>query len=165
MFARANNWCFSTVRCDEPTPPENGRLLSVTQRTEGSAITFMCNDGFQPTGERMAICSANGTWIPDPEHHECIIVNCTVPEEPSNGTIVYVVDGVTVNYEKLNETVEETTVLTYQCDSGLSLTGPNTITCTNAGVWSIDPREIMCVAPPTTTTTSEPGTHVKFCCK
>ncbi len=82
-----------------------------------------------------------------------IPVNCTVPEEPSNGTIVYVVDGVTVNYERLNETVEETTVLTYQCDSGLSLTGPNTITCTNAGVWSTDPREIMCVTP--TTTTSE----------
>ena len=60
---------------------------------------------------------------------------------------MYVVDGVTVNYERLNETVEETTVLTYQCDSGLSLTGPNTITCTNAGVWSTDPREIMCVAP------------------
>ena len=74
-------------------------------------------------------------------------VNCTVPEEPSGGTIVYMVDGVTVNYEKLNETVEETTVLTYQCDSGLSLTGPNTITCTNTGVWSIDPREMMCVAP------------------
>ncbi len=59
---------------------------------------------------------------------------------------MYVVDGVTVNYERLNETVEETTVLTYQCDCGLSLTGPNTITCTNAGVWSTDPREIMCVA-------------------
>ncbi len=59
---------------------------------------------------------------------------------------MYVVDGVTVNYERLNETVEETTVLTYQCDCGLSLTGPNTITCTNAGVWSTDPREITCVA-------------------
>ena len=77
-------------------------------------------------------------------------VNCTVPEEPSGGTIVYMVDGVTVNYERLNETVEETTVLTYHCDSGLSLTGPNTITCTNAGVWVTDPREIMCVASTTT---------------
>ena len=92
--------------------------------------------------------------------HFIILVNCTVPEEPSNGTIVYVVDGVTVNYERLNETVEETTVLTYQCDSGLSLTGPNTITCTNAGVWSTDPREIMCVQIATITTISEPGAHM-----
>ncbi len=79
-----------------------------------------------------------------------IPVNCTVPEEPSNGTIVYMVDGVTVNYERLNETVEETTVLTYQCDRGLSLTESNTITCTNAGMWSTDPREIMCITPTTT---------------
>ncbi len=64
-------------------------------------------------------------------------VNCTVPDEPVNGTIV--------GYDMLNETLVEGTVLTYECDNNLSLTGPNTITCTNAGVWSTDPREIMCV--------------------
>ncbi len=69
-----------------------------------------------------------------------ISVNCTLPAEPFNGTIV--------NYERLNETVLEGTVLTYQCDNGLSLTEPDTITCTNAGVWSIKPDAIMCV--PTT---------------
>ncbi len=50
-----------------------------------------------------------------------------------------------MGYERLNETVLEGTVLTYQCDNGLSLTGPNTITCTNAGVWSTEPEAIMCV--------------------
>ena len=45
----------------------------------------------------------------------------------------------------MNETVLEGTVLTYQWDNGLSLTGPNNITCTNAGVWSTDPEAIMCV--------------------
>ncbi len=47
----------------------------------------------------------------------------------------------------LNETLVEGTMLTYECDDGLtlSLAGPNTITCTNAGVWSTDPRDIMCV--------------------
>ncbi len=68
---------------------------------------------------------------------------------------MYVVDGVTVNYERLNETVEETTVLTYLCDCGLSLTGPNTITCTNAGVWNTDPREIMCLQTVKTESISE----------
>ncbi len=63
-------------------------------------------------------------------------VNCSLPEEPSNGITI-------VGYEMLNETVLEGTVLTYQCDNGLS---PNTITCTNAGVWSTDPETIsMCV--------------------
>ncbi len=53
-----------------------------------------------------------------------------------------------MDYERLNETVLEGTVLTYQCDNGLSLTGPNTmITCTNAGDWSTEPAEaIMCVS-------------------
>ena len=68
---------------------------------------------------------------------------------------MYVVDDVTVNYERLNKTVEETTVLTYQCDSGFSLTGPNTISCTNAGVWSTDPQKIMCVQILTTAETGE----------
>ena len=63
-----------------------------------------------------------------------IIVNCTVPAELCNGAI-----------ERLNETVLEGTVLTYQCDNGLSLTRLNTITCTNAGVWSTEPEEIKCV--------------------
>ncbi len=74
-------------------------------------------------------------------------VNCTVPAVPSNTTIVPSVDGTVVGYERLNETVLEGTVLTYQCDSVLSLTGPNNITCTNAGVWSTEPDTIMCVPP------------------
>ena len=67
------------------------------------------------------------------------IVNCSLPEEPSNGAIV--------DYERLNETVLEGTVLSYQCDNGLSLTGPNNITCTNAAVWSTEPEAIICVSP------------------
>ncbi len=65
------------------------------------------------------------------------IANCSLPLELCNGA--------TVDYERLNETVLEGTVLTYQWDNGLSLTGPNNITCTNAGVWSTDPEAIMCV--------------------
>ena len=68
-------------------------------------------------------------------------VNCSLPKEPSNGTIV--------DYERLNEIVLEGAVLTYRCDNGLSLTGPNTITCTNAGVWSTEPETIMCGSAPT----------------
>ncbi len=74
------------------------------------------------------------------------IVNCTVPDDQSNnGSIVSVHGGWCYIYEGLNETLVEGTVLTYECDNNLSLTGPNTITCTNAGVWSTDPQEIMCV--------------------
>ncbi len=75
-------------------------------------------------------------------------VNCSLPKKPSNGIII-------VDYVLLNETVLEGTVLTYQCDNGLSLTGPNNVTCTNAGVWSTEPEAIMCVSP-----TEGEGNHV-----
>ncbi len=71
-------------------------------------------------------------------HCHLIIVNCSLPKEPSNYATI-------VDYEMLNKTVLEGTVLTYQCDNGLSLAGPNNITCTNAGVWSAEPDTIMCV--------------------
>ncbi len=67
------------------------------------------------------------------------IVHCSLPPELCNGAIV--------GYGRLNKTVLEGTVLTYQCDNGRELTGPNTITCTNDGVWSTEPEAIMCVSP------------------
>ncbi len=50
-----------------------------------------------------------------------------------------------MDYDRLNETVLKGTVLTYQCDNEFSLTGPNNIMCTNAGLWSIEPEAIKCV--------------------
>ena len=66
--------------------------------------------------------------------------SCTVPVEPTNGTITAtLVDGTTVDYDSLNETVLEGTVLTYQCDNGLTLFGSVNITCMGDGEWSSDP--------------------------
>ncbi len=71
-------------------------------------------------------------------HFTTVTVNCFLPKELSNDIII-------VDSELLNETVLEGTVLTYQCDNRLSLTGPNNVTCTNIGVWSTEPEAIMCV--------------------
>ena len=54
---------------------------------------------------------------------------------------------VAVDYDMLNESLVEGTVLTYDCDNDndrLTLTG-NIITCTSDGTWSTDPREILCL--------------------
>ncbi len=51
------------------------------------------------------------------------------------------VDGTTVDYDSLNEIVLEGTVLTYQCDNGLTLSGPTDIICLDHdGVWSVHPE-------------------------
>ena len=73
--------------------------------------------------------------------HIAPIVECVTPKSPIYGSIL--------DYERLNRTVVEGRVLTYQCDSGLSLTGPTNITCGNDGQWSIDPITLTCVTPTT----------------
>ena len=71
--------------------------------------------------------------------------NCTVPAEPTNGTITAtLVDGTTVDYDSLNNTVLEGTVLTYQCDNELTLFGSVNITCMGDGEWSSDPDLVEC---------------------
>ncbi|XP_064401906.1 uncharacterized protein LOC135347787 isoform X1 [Halichondria panicea] len=134
------------VTCLVPVAPSMGNVcISGQSYIEGSQIIYQCNDGLFPMGVLNATCTRdtrdrqNGVWEPDPGAVVCrtLPVNCAVPAEPCNGAIV--------DYERLNETVLEGTVLTYQCDNGLSLTGPNVVTCTNAGAWSTEPEAIMCV--------------------
>ncbi|XP_064402927.1 uncharacterized protein LOC135348582 isoform X2 [Halichondria panicea] len=144
------------VSCGSPAIPSRGSL-DINGGTPpfslGSEITYRCDDGLFPPDVRTSTCTdveGRGEWVENPRSLVCRVspVNCSLPAEPSNGTIV--------NYERLNETVSEGTVLTYQCDNGFSLTKPNTITCTNAGVWSIEPEAIMCV-PPTEAATLSTG--------
>ncbi len=130
----------------------------------GSTVTYRCDEGLFPPDVRTSTCTdveGRGEWVENPGSLVCrerearctiipslhliitflFLVNCSLYTQgagSSNGTIV--------DYERLNETVLEGTVLTYQCDNRFSLTGPNTITCTNVhGVWSTDPEAIMCV--------------------
>ena len=47
-----------------------------------SRILFHCIDGFVPKDEQMAVCSSNGTWIPDPTQFECHrALTATLPHE------------------------------------------------------------------------------------
>ncbi|XP_064402852.1 uncharacterized protein LOC135348532 isoform X1 [Halichondria panicea] len=147
-----------SVTCDSPTVPYNGTVdingVETPPFSLGSQVIYRCDEGLFPPDVRTSTCTdvgGRGEWVENPRSLVCRVspVNCSLPAEPSNGTIV--------NYnERLNETVLEGTVLTYQCDNGFSLTEPNTITCTNAGVWSIEPEAIMCV-PPTEAATLSTG--------
>ncbi|XP_064403403.1 uncharacterized protein LOC135348934 [Halichondria panicea] len=134
--------------CGSPVAPSRGSV-DISGGTPpfslGLQVIYRCHEGLFPSDVRTSTCTdvgGRGEWVENPGSLVCRErpVNCSLPSEPSNGTIV--------DYERLNETVLEGTVLTYQCDNGLSLTGPNTmITCTNAGDWSTEPAEaIMCVS-------------------
>ncbi|XP_064399980.1 uncharacterized protein LOC135346320 isoform X1 [Halichondria panicea] len=137
------------VTCSSPATPSGGcvDISGVPPPFSlGSEVIYRCDERLFPLDVRTSICTdvgGRGEWVENPGSLVCRErpVNCSLPEQPSNGTIV--------NYEGLNETVLEGTVLTYQCDNGLSLTGSNTIICTNAGVWNLEPSTIMCVSPTT----------------
>ncbi len=71
--------------------------------------------------------------------------NCTVPAKLTGAIVTAtLVGGTTVDYDSLNETVLEGTVLTYQCDNGLTLFGSVNITCMGDGEWSSDPDTNAC---------------------
>ncbi len=112
-------------------------IVSLAASPVRSHSSFLCPHTHAPI--TLPLLRTHGVIIINYVYACTVTVNCFLPEEPSNRTIV--------NYERLNVTVLEGTVLTYQCDNGLSLTGPNTITCTNAGAWSTEPEAIKCVSP------------------
>ena len=62
------------------------------------------------------------------------IVNCRVPDEPMSGTILDYNNIVTI----------EGSVISFQCNPGLSPEGEMTAICTNAGIWSPDPAGVVC---------------------
>ena len=66
--------------------------------------------------------------------HNNVIVNCSVPDEPVNGTIL--------DYDNIVTT--EKSEITFQCDPGLSPEGEMTAICTNAGIWRPDPAGVEC---------------------
>ena len=59
------------VTCVLPTPPLNGVLLTNTDQTESSVITFQCDPGFSLVGTETATCNNSGLWDPDPALLEC----------------------------------------------------------------------------------------------
>ncbi|XP_064401048.1 uncharacterized protein LOC135347098 [Halichondria panicea] len=134
-----------TVTCGSPATPSRGNV-DVNGGTPpfliGSQVIYRCDEGLFPPDVRTSTCTdvgGRGEWVENPGSLVCRErpANCSLPAEPCNGAIV--------DYERLNKTVLEGTVLTYQCDNGLSLTRHNKITCTNAGEWSTEPEAIMCV--------------------
>ncbi|XP_064388517.1 complement decay-accelerating factor, GPI-anchored-like [Halichondria panicea] len=54
------------VTCVLPSSPLNGVLLTNTDQTESSVITFQCDPGFSLVGTETATCNNSGLWDPDP---------------------------------------------------------------------------------------------------
>ena len=67
------------VTCVLPPPPLNGALLTNTNQTESSVITFQCDPGFSLVGTETATCNNSGLWDPDPALLECKLIYVSMP--------------------------------------------------------------------------------------
>ena len=62
----------NVVECQFPI--QNNRTIKIVANngtTLGSKLYFKCQSDSDAEGLKTAVCSSNGTWIPDPEKYEC----------------------------------------------------------------------------------------------
>ncbi|KAK8721900.1 hypothetical protein OTU49_012628 [Cherax quadricarinatus] len=110
------------VDCGNPDDIDNGLHVLVDGRTTyGAKVRFECNKNYTINGENSAICSEDGTWSPQPP--ECLYSWCPNVTEPVNGKV-------DMSGRQAGDTA------TFSCDSGYSIQGLKTVSCTLGGVWS-----------------------------
>ncbi|XP_051780778.1 complement receptor type 2-like isoform X1 [Erpetoichthys calabaricus] len=109
-----------------------------------SSITFACDNGFQLNGPSFIVCDESGTWKPDPP--TCVkTIELWCPNiNIANGWKIF---GFSPPYVYKNS-------ITFACDNGFQLNGPNTIVCDESGTWKPDPPTcvktigVKCQDPP-----------------
>ena len=47
--------------CDEPLAPANG-VINSTGNMEGDTVTYICNEGYNLSGDANRTCQSNGSW-------------------------------------------------------------------------------------------------------
>ena len=62
------------VNCGVPVSPSNGSVGNYSHTREGATVTYICDAGFRPSMEFNSTCSNTGCWTPDPEFHNCTLV-------------------------------------------------------------------------------------------
>uniref|UniRef100_H2Z7B4 Sushi domain-containing protein n=1 Tax=Ciona savignyi TaxID=51511 RepID=H2Z7B4_CIOSA len=104
----------------------------------GSVITYRCSRGYEIIGQATLTCADGGNWSHD--FPTCAGITCRKQRVPRHGTA-------------LPSDIEFFSVggeVTYRCNDGYELDGPDEVTCGPSGVWSRDPPTcvvIVCLDP------------------
>ncbi|XP_076997754.1 sushi, von Willebrand factor type A, EGF and pentraxin domain-containing protein 1 isoform X2 [Tamandua tetradactyla] len=118
--------CIS-IKCDLPIAPENG-FLHFTETAMGSAAQYSCKPGHNLVGSHIRLCLQNREW--SGVSPVCEVISCKKPNPVTNGSI----KG--SNYTYLS-------MLSYECDPGYVLKGPERRTCQKNKNW--DGNEPVCI--------------------
>lgn len=132
-------WIYSGTitcykNCTMPANPTGGSWSG--SLTHNSTITLTCGSGYISSGNTSLKCN-NGSWNVTPG--TCNPANCTMPTNPTGGSW----SGNTTNGS----------TITMTCNSGYTLSGTRTATCTN-GSWTYSGTAVCvqggCSGRPTT---------------
>ncbi|XP_064386051.1 sushi, von Willebrand factor type A, EGF and pentraxin domain-containing protein 1-like [Halichondria panicea] len=123
----------ATVTCSDDLPTiSNGGITYMfgftNSRPVGATATYICFSGYRLTGVSVRTCGSDGLWssITAPV---CEVITCFDLSSLVNGNVHYGGAG-----SPGSRPVD--TVVTYNCNTGFTLTGGSTRTCGSDGMWS-----------------------------
>ncbi|XP_051576791.1 sushi, von Willebrand factor type A, EGF and pentraxin domain-containing protein 1 isoform X5 [Myxocyprinus asiaticus] len=122
------------VECPQPEEISNG-IVDVHGLMYLSTAIYSCKAGYDLVGNNTVLCGQSGLWIGGVP--VCHPVKCAAPKEIPNGS---------VKYSKLQFSQS----VTYSCQKGYRLQGPETLTCLENGEWDQEApscAQIYCSPP------------------
>ncbi|XP_072444221.1 sushi, von Willebrand factor type A, EGF and pentraxin domain-containing protein 1 isoform X6 [Chiloscyllium punctatum] len=122
------------VSCEELPPPLHGSIKGTSYVYQDS-VTYQCDYGYGLQGNVERFCQADGTW--NGTEVSCQRISCEPHSEVDNAVSIGTGDSYMSN-------------VTFVCNVGYHLVGPQNITCLANGTWSQPvPRcEVMLCNPP-----------------
>ena len=116
----ASNPTCDPVDCGNPGVPINGRLHGDIY-TYTSIVTFSCSNGYILSDNYGRECESNGQW--NTSNPTCDPVDCGNPGVPDNG-------------QAHGDIYTYTSIITFSCDTGYTLSGNYSIECQSNGQWN-----------------------------
>ncbi|KAG0728558.1 Protein lev-9 [Chionoecetes opilio] len=165
LYNNTMQWFGPEIVCQPRECGDPGEILNGFK--EGSChhydcrVTYHCRPGFEMEGRNVYRCHQDGTWSPR-ELPNCKPIKCEVPENPRHGKATF-------------SSYFYNAVVTYTCDYGYMIVGPETRRCGPDRQWSgtmPSCQEIDCGPPGVlhngrlegTFSTYNYGTEIKFYC-
>ncbi|XP_068228821.1 sushi, von Willebrand factor type A, EGF and pentraxin domain-containing protein 1-like isoform X2 [Palaemon carinicauda] len=113
------------VSCGFPGYLINGNIEGKSY-SYGDTITYVCNQGFNLKGNAQRTCQADGFWTNEPP--VCEVVRCPKLLASSHGQVMTQL----TDYMPTNQ-------ISFKCEVGYQMDGPETLTCGGDGEWDGQP--------------------------
>ena len=106
------------ISCGEPDNVPNGNHSGNTY-TYGSITSYICNEGYELSGNSTAVCLANKSWSSIPTCKQVVCENISL----SNGQLS-------------NQDFSYSSIVSFTCDNGYVLNGSERLLCEGSGNWN-----------------------------